>query len=174
RHARTASQPRSARAPTPLRSACLGRGDLPRSAWLGGEPPAIVVHRAGRPARAGGPRRVPDTRSILWVDDEIDMWKPHLLFLEEKGFAVTPVANGDDAVSMVRGRSFDLVLLDENMPGKDGLQTLQEIRHVNPTLPIVMVTRNEAEEVMDQAIGRRADDYLLKPVNPTQILLAIR
>jgi CheY-like chemotaxis protein len=117
---------------------------------------------------------MPDARAILWVDDEIEMLKPHLLFLQEKGYAVTPVSNGDDAVSLVRGRSFDLVLLDENMPGKDGLQTLQEIRHVNPNLPIVMVTKNEAEEVMDQAIGRRADDYLLKPVNPTQILLAIR
>jgi CheY-like chemotaxis protein len=113
-------------------------------------------------------------RAILWVDDEIDMLKPHFLFLQEKGYVVTPVSNGDDAVSMVRRNNFDLVLLDENMPGKDGLQTLQEIRHVNPNLPIVMVTKNEAEEVMDQAIGRRADDYLLKPVNPTQILLAIR
>src|SRR5262245_53506354 len=117
---------------------------------------------------------MPEARAILWVDDEIEMLKPHLLFLQETGYAVTPVANGDDAVSLVRDRRFDLVLLDENMPGKDGLQTLQEIRHVNPSLPIVMVTKNEAEEVMDQAIGRRADDYLLKPVNPTQILLAIR
>lgn len=113
-------------------------------------------------------------RAILWVDDEIEMLKPHFIFLQEKGYAVTPVSNGDDAVAMVRQQQFDLVLLDENMPGKDGLQTLQEIRHLSPSLPIVMVTKNEAEEVMDQAIGRRADDYLLKPVNPTQILLAIR
>ncbi len=115
-----------------------------------------------------------DTRSILWVDDEIETLKPHLLFLEDKGYTVTPVSNGDDAVALVKSRAFDLVLLDENMPGKDGLQTLQEIRHVAPNVPIVMVTRNEAEEIMDQAIGRRADDYLLKPVNPTQILAAIR
>jgi CheY-like chemotaxis protein len=115
-----------------------------------------------------------DARSILWVDDEIDMLKPHLLFLQEKGYTVTPVSNGDDAVSLVRTRGFDLVLLDENMPGKDGLQTLQEIRHVAPTLPIVMVTKNEAQEVVDQAIGRHADDYLIKPVHPNQILLAIR
>jgi len=115
-----------------------------------------------------------EARSILWVDDEIEMLKPHLLFLQERGYTVTPVSNGDDAVSLVRHHSFDLVLLDENMPGKDGLQTLQEIRHLNATLPIVMVTKNEAEEVMDQAIGRRADDYLLKPVNPNQILLVIR
>lgn len=117
---------------------------------------------------------MPPTRSILWVDDEIEMLKPHLLLLQEKGFTVTPVSNGDDAVSLVRDGHFDLVLLDENMPGKDGLQTLQEIRQVNANLPIVMVTKNEAEEVMDQAIGRRADDYLLKPVHPNQVLLAIR
>jgi CheY-like chemotaxis protein len=117
---------------------------------------------------------MPGERAILWVDDEIEMLKPHLLFLKEKGYVVTPVSNGDDAISMVRDRSFDLVLLDEMMPGKDGLQTLQEIRHINPNIPIVMVTRNEEEGVMDQAIGRRADDYLIKPVNPTQILLAIR
>lgn len=115
-----------------------------------------------------------DEHSILWVDDEIEMLKPHLLILQQKGYAVTPVSNGDDAVSMVRSRSFDLVLLDERMPGKDGLQTLQEIRQLNPNIPIVMVTKNEAEEVLDQAIGRRADDYLLKPVNPTQIVLAVR
>ena len=116
----------------------------------------------------------PQKRSILWVDDEIEMLTPHLKFLEQRGYAVTPVSNGDDAVTMVRTQGFDLVLLDEMMPGKDGLQTLQEIRRINGTIPIVMVTRNETEDVMDQAIGRRADDYLLKPVNPTQILAAIR
>jgi CheY-like chemotaxis protein len=117
---------------------------------------------------------MPRERAILWVDDEIEMLKPHLLFLQEKGYRVTPVSNGDDAVSLVRDGKFDLVLLDETMPGKDGLQTLQEIRHLDPNIPIVMVTKNEEEEIMDQAIGRRADDYILKPVNPTQILLAIR
>ncbi|MFQ5601151.1 MAG: response regulator [Candidatus Krumholzibacteriia bacterium] len=115
-----------------------------------------------------------EAHSILWVDDEIEMLKPHLKFLEQRGYTVTPVSNGDDAVSMIRDRNFDLVLLDEMMPGKDGLQTLQEIRHINANIPIVMVTKNEEEQVMDQAIGRRADDYLLKPVNPTQILAAIR
>ncbi len=115
-----------------------------------------------------------EVRNILWVDDEIEMLTPHLLFLREKGFTVTPVANGEDAVSLVRDRSFDLVLLDEMMPGKDGLQTLQEIRHFNPNIPIVMVTKNEEEQIMDQAIGRRADDYLLKPATPNQILLAMR
>lgn len=115
-----------------------------------------------------------EARSILWVDDEIELLRPHFLFLEQRGYKVTPISNGDDAVSLVRRERFDLVLLDEMMPGKDGLETLQEIRQVNARLPIVMVTKNDEEEVMDQAIGRRADDYLLKPVNPTQILAAIR
>ena len=117
---------------------------------------------------------MPEQRQILWVDDEIEMLKPHLTFLEQRGYQVTPVANGDDAVNLVRSRSFDLVLLDAMMPGKDGLQTLQEIRQIDSGLPVVMITRNEEEEIMDQAIGRRADDYLLKPVNPSQILAAIR
>ncbi len=117
---------------------------------------------------------MPDRHAILWVDDEIEMLKPHLTFLEQRGYAVTPVSNGDDAIKMVRDGTFDLVLLDEMMPGKDGLQTLQEIRQVNGNIPIVMVTKNEEEDVMEQAIGRRADDYLLKPVHPTQILAAVR
>jgi len=115
-----------------------------------------------------------DRTSILWVDDEIELLKAHLLFLEQKGYEVTPVSNGDDAVRLVRTRPFDLVLLDESMPGKDGLQTLQELREVNSTMPVVMVTKNEEEDVMEQAIGRRADDYLIKPVNPSQILVVIR
>ncbi|HZM15759.1 MAG TPA: response regulator [Candidatus Krumholzibacteria bacterium] len=115
-----------------------------------------------------------EKRHILWVDDEIEMLKPHLTFLEQRGYEVTPVANGGDAVDLVRGRTFDLVLLDAMMPGKDGLQTLQEIRQIDGKLPVVMITRNDEQEIMDQAIGRRADDYLLKPVNPNQILAAIR
>ena len=113
-------------------------------------------------------------RSILWVDDEIELLTPHLKFLEQKGYTVTPVSNGDDAIKLVRDRPFDMVLLDAMMPGKDGLQTLQEIRQIDAKLPVVMITRNEEEETMDQAIGRRADDYLLKPVNPNQILAAVR
>jgi len=113
-------------------------------------------------------------RNVLWVDDEIELLKPHLLFLEQRGYGVTAVANGEDAVNLVRSRPFDIVLLDAMMPGKDGLQTLQEIRQIDVQIPVVMITRNEEEAIMDQAIGRRADDYLLKPVNPTQILAAIR
>jgi len=115
-----------------------------------------------------------EKRSILWVDDEIELLTPHLKFLEQKGYTVTPVSNGDDAVNLIRAQSFDMVLLDAMMPGKDGLQTLQEIRQIDSKLPVVMITRNEEEETMDQAIGRRADDYLLKPVNPNQILAAVR
>lgn len=117
---------------------------------------------------------MPDRVSILWVDDEIEMLKGHMQFLEQKGYEVTPVSNGDDAIRLVRSRVFDIVLLDESMPGKDGLQTLQELREINTSLPVVMVTKNEEESVMDQAIGRRADDYLIKPVNPNQILVVVR
>jgi DNA-binding response OmpR family regulator len=112
-----------------------------------------------------------ETRNkILWVDDEIELLRPHILFLEEKGYAVRPAANADDAISLVRQESFDLVLLDEMMPGKDGLTALAEIKEINPSLPVVMVTKNEEERLMEEAIGSRIDDYLTKPVNPSQIL----
>ncbi len=115
-----------------------------------------------------------DQKKILWVDDEIDSLKPHILFLEKRGFAVTPVMSGDDAVAAVRDRTFDLVLLDEMMPGKDGLTTLEEIKDLRPHLPVVMVTKSEEETLMDQAIGQKIDDYLVKPVIPSQILLVIK
>ena len=112
-----------------------------------------------------------ETRNkILWVDDEIELLRPHILFLEEKGYAVRPAANADDAISLVRQEPFDLVLLDEMMPGKDGLTALAEIKEINPSLPVVMVTKNEEERLMEEAIGSRIDDYLTKPVNPSQIL----
>jgi len=107
---------------------------------------------------------------ILWVDDEIELLKPHILFLEDKGYAVQPVTNADDAIQLVRDQQFDLVLLDEMMPGKDGLSALAEIKEINPALPVVMVTKNEEERLMEEAIGSRIDDYLTKPVNPSQIL----
>ncbi|MDZ7289834.1 MAG: response regulator [candidate division KSB1 bacterium] len=107
---------------------------------------------------------------ILWVDDEIELLRPHILLLEEKGYSVCPAANADDAISFVRRESFDLVLLDEMMPGKDGLTALAEIKEINPSLPVVMVTKNEEERLMEEAIGSRIDDYLTKPVNPSQIL----
>lgn len=107
---------------------------------------------------------------ILWVDDEIELLRPHILFLEEKGYSIHPVTNADDAVSLVRQHHFDLVLLDEMMHGKDGLAALAEMKEIDPSLPVVMVTKNEEERLMEDAIGSRIDDYLTKPVNPSQIL----
>ncbi len=116
----------------------------------------------------------PAPRKILWADDEIDLLRPHILMLEEKGFLVTPVSNGDDAVAFAAREKFDVVLLDESMPGRGGLATLEAIKEHDPSLPIVLVTKNEAESLMDEAIGRRIDDYLLKPVRPAQIFLALK
>ncbi|HOD65101.1 MAG TPA: response regulator [candidate division Zixibacteria bacterium] len=115
-----------------------------------------------------------EQKRILWVDDEIDSLKSHILFLEKRGYAVEGAVSGDDAVELVRRKSFDLVLLDEMMPGKDGLTTLEEIKEIRPHLPVVMVTKSEEETLMDQAIGQKIDDYLTKPVNPTQILSVIK
>ncbi len=115
-----------------------------------------------------------DEKRILWVDDEIDSLKSHILFLENKGFHVVGVMSGDDAVEAVQNENFDLVLLDEMMPGKDGLTTLDEIKEVRPHLPVVMVTKSEEETLMEDAIGQKIDDYLVKPVVPSQILLVIK
>ncbi len=115
-----------------------------------------------------------DKKRILWVDDEIDSLKPHILFLEGKGFEVTGVMSGDDAIEAVRKQIFDLALLDEKMPGKDGLTTLEEIKNIRPHLPVVMVTKSEEETLMEEAIGQKIDDYLVKPVIPSQILLVIK
>lgn len=110
------------------------------------------------------------TRHILWVDDEIEMLRPHQIFLERKGYKVSTANNGDDAIALVSDQHYDLVLLDEMMPGKDGLTTLNEIKNIRQNLPVVMVTKSEAEDVMEQAIGQRIDGYLIKPVQPMQIL----
>ena len=115
-----------------------------------------------------------NSRRILWVDDEIDLLRAHLLLLEQKGYAVETATNGEDAVEMVRSKNYDLVFLDEMMPGMGGLKTLSQIKDVTPNLPIVMVTKNEAESLMEEAIGAKISDYLLKPVNPNQILLACK
>jgi CheY-like chemotaxis protein len=113
-------------------------------------------------------------RKILWADDEIDLLKPHILLLESKGYRVTSVSNGTDAVACAAREKFDVVLLDESMPGLGGLATLEAIKERDPVVPIVLVTKNEAESLMDEAIGKRIDDYLIKPVNPTQIFLALK
>ena len=114
------------------------------------------------------------TGHLLWVDDEIEMLRAHIIFLEKKGYDVTTVNNGNDAIDECRKRNFDLVLLDEMMPGITGLETLQQIKEISPSTPIVMVTKSEEENIMDQAIGQKIADYLIKPVNPSQILLALK
>lgn len=111
---------------------------------------------------------------ILWADDEIDQLKAHIIFLENKGFQVTPVTNGEDAVSLIRKRSFDIVFLDEQMPGMDGIATLEKIQGMEPSLPVVMITKSEEESIMEDAIGNKISDYLIKPVNPNQILLTTK
>lgn len=111
---------------------------------------------------------------ILWADDEIEFLRPHILLLEEKGYLVKTVNNGNDAVEIFKQQPFDLVFLDENMPGKTGLETLNILKSINPTVPTVLVTKNEEEHLMEDAIGAKIDDYLIKPVNPKQILLTIK
>lgn len=112
--------------------------------------------------------------SILWADDEIDLLKAHIIFLERKGYQVTTVTNGTDAIEECRKQTFDLVMLDEMMPGLTGLETLQRIKDIQPQTPVVMVTKSEEENIMDQAIGSKIADYLIKPVNPNQILLTLK
>jgi DNA-binding response OmpR family regulator len=112
--------------------------------------------------------------SILWADDEIDLLKPHILFLEQRGYDITPVNNGSDAVEMSDEKHFDVVFLDENMPGMSGLEALTQIKINKPNLPVVMITKNEEEQIMEEAIGSKIADYLIKPLNPSQILLSIK
>ncbi|MBP3943447.1 PglZ domain-containing protein [Sphingobacteriaceae bacterium WQ 2009] len=111
---------------------------------------------------------------ILWADDEIDFLKPHILLLQERGYKVVTVNNGNDAVDAFKNGPFDLVFLDENMPGLTGLETLAILKGINPNIPTVLVTKNEEEHLMEDAIGSKIDDYLIKPVNPKQILLTIK
>jgi len=111
---------------------------------------------------------------LLWTDDEIDLLKPHILFLNEKGYSVDTASNGADAVDLVKSKDFDLIFLDENMPGMSGLETLTKIKEFKPGIPVVMITKSEEEDIMDAAIGSKIADYLIKPVNPNQILLTIK
>jgi len=113
-------------------------------------------------------------KKILWVDDEIDSLKPHILFLKQKGFEVDEAISGDDALEKVKEVNYDMVLLDEMMPGKDGLTTLEELKDYDPHLSVVMVTKSEEETLMNEAIGQKIDDYLVKPVNPSQVLLTAK
>ncbi|WP_198943170.1 bifunctional response regulator/alkaline phosphatase family protein [Polaribacter tangerinus] len=111
---------------------------------------------------------------ILWVDDEIELLKPHILFLERKDYKVTTCTNGADAIKLSEENKFDIVFLDENMPGLTGLETLSEIKQINQNLPVVMITKSEEEYIMEEAIGSKIADYLIKPVNPNQILLSLK
>jgi DNA-binding response OmpR family regulator len=111
---------------------------------------------------------------ILWVDDEIDLLKPHLLFLEEKGYEVLTANNGHDALDLLEEHVFQIVFLDEQMPGLSGIETLMKIKEKFASLPVVMITKSEEESIMEEAIGSNIADYLIKPVNPNQILLALK
>lgn len=111
---------------------------------------------------------------ILWIDDEIELLKPHILFLEKKGYNVTAVNNGEDGVRVLAEGVFDIVFLDENMPGMSGLEALQRMKEIKGEVPVVMITKSEEEQIMEDAIGSKIKDYLIKPVNPNQILLSLK
>ena len=111
---------------------------------------------------------------ILWTDDEIDLLKPYILFLEERDYKISTATNGTDALHLVEENDFDLIFLDENMPGLSGLETLERIKAMSPSTPVVMITKSEEEDIMDEALGGKISDYLIKPVNPKQILLTIK
>ncbi|MFI1743953.1 PglZ domain-containing protein [Thalassobellus sediminis] len=115
-----------------------------------------------------------NTIKILWVDDEIDLLKPHILFLEKKSYNVTTCKSGSEAIDILDDENFDIVFLDENMPGLTGLETLNEIKEKQNNLPVVMITKSEEEYIMEEAIGNKIADYLIKPVNPNQILLSLK
>lgn len=111
---------------------------------------------------------------ILWVDDEVDLLKPHILFLENKNYQITSCNSGTESIDIIENERFDIVLLDENMPGLSGLETLSEIKERQPSLPVIMVTKSEEERIMEEAIGSKISDYLIKPVNPNQLLLSLK
>ena len=111
---------------------------------------------------------------ILWVDDEIELLKPHILFLEKKNYTVSKATNGVDAIELISENNYDIVFLDENMPGLTGIETLTEIKNFKPNLPVIMITKSEEEYIMEDAIGSKIADYLIKPVNPNQILLSLK
>ena len=113
-------------------------------------------------------------KSILWVDDQIDLLESHIIFLRDKGFQVTSCNIGSQSIDLIKNNLYDIILLDENMPGISGIETLEQIKILRPNLKVIMITKNEAEDIMDQAIGKQISDYLIKPVNPNQILLSLK
>ena len=112
--------------------------------------------------------------NILWVDDEIDHLKPHILFLEDKGFNISLATNGPDAIALVKNETFHLVLMDQFMPGQDGIETVRQLYDLRPNLPVIMITKSEEEWLMDEAISQKLAQFLIKPVNPTQIFMACK
>lgn len=112
--------------------------------------------------------------TILWADDEIELLKPHILFLIEKGYEVVTTNSGNETLDIIKTQHFDIIFLDENMPGLSGLETLKKLKSIKPNIPVVMITKSEEESIMEDAIGSKIADYLIKPVNPNQILLAIK
>jgi CheY-like chemotaxis protein len=116
----------------------------------------------------------PSKKRILWIDDEIDLLRPHIILLNQRGYDVTTATNGEDAIELASVEQFDLIFLDESMMGMSGLETLGFLKDIDPSTPVVMVTKNEAEDLMEEAIGRKINDYLTKPVNPAQILAACK
>ena len=111
---------------------------------------------------------------ILWADDEIEMLKPHIMYLEDKGYVVDAVVSGDEAIELVKERHYDIVFLDEQMPGMNGIEALEKIKKHSAGLPVVMITKSEEESIMEDAIGSNIADYLIKPVKPSQILLSLK
>ncbi len=111
---------------------------------------------------------------ILWIDDEVDLLKPHIIFLEKKGYITQPCTNGNDAIDLIVKNKYDLILLDENMPGLSGIETLKKIKKIQNNLPVVMVTKNEEEYLMEEAIGSKIADYIIKPVKPMQIVMTLK
>jgi len=112
--------------------------------------------------------------TILWADDEIDLLKPYIIYLSSKGYEIIPAMSGQDAIDICKDRAVDIVFLDEQMPGLSGIETLQALKDAHPELPVVMITKSEEEQIMEQAIGQKIADYLIKPVNPSQILLCLK
>ncbi|MBP1682736.1 MAG: Response regulator, partial [Ignavibacteriaceae bacterium] len=115
-----------------------------------------------------------DKKKLLWVDDEIDLLRSHIIFLSEKGYEVDTAMNGSDAIEAVKEKTYDLIFLDEMMAGMGGLETLAQIKDINQNIPVVMITKSEEETLMNDAIGGRISDYLTKPVNPSQVLLVCK
>jgi DNA-binding response OmpR family regulator len=115
-----------------------------------------------------------DNVQLIWADDEIELLKPHILFLNEKGYNVITATSGDEVLDLIKDKNIDAVLLDENMPGLSGLETLLRLKTIKPSLPVIMITKSEEEHIMEDAIGSKIADYLIKPVNPNQILLSLK